>query len=209
MAEKKHETSQDAEPPFRHEIRLGGQDSASDWMSLLGELRETPEKPSSSAKKKDEGGDSDREAKAEHKSDAGEETRASEDSDRRRRARARYEELCNKPSMKIERADMMVMSEFSDIIGDINKLGKILTRLRDKYPEYLRLRQHQTCIDNLKETSQVMLHEFHNLRHGRSEKKYDKRYVCVNCHQVFMVPLPPDRVCDECRAERTPTNAPY
>lgn len=49
----------------------------------------------------------------------------------------------------------------------------------------------------------VMLKEFHALRHGQQQKKYDKRNICCGCHSVFMVPLPADGMCDECRAYKT------
>ncbi|MCC7391855.1 hypothetical protein IT571_05800, partial [Candidatus Sumerlaeota bacterium] len=70
----------------------------------------------------------------------------------------------------------------------------------DYFPERL----FKTWTDNLKETSTVMMKELHEMRHGRQQKKYDKRYVCSTCSCVFMVPLGPDQVCDACKAARVP-----
>lgn len=122
---------------------------------------------------------------------------------------SRYEQLCKLPSMQMERGDMDVMLEFSEIISKVNATGRLLTKLRENHPYALPPHIMQTLRDNLKETSTVMLRELHIMRNGREKKKYEKRFVCKCCHSVFMVPLPGDGICDECRADMTPRAGPY
>lgn len=198
--------------PFREEIKMDDGDSASNWMELLNELKDSKREeapgpqptPPTPVDVPDE--PRGRTVEVDITPDMEDDTAKVDEQQRRR---DRYQELCREPSMNIQKADMMVMSEFSDIIAEVNKAGKDLTRLRSEFEGVIQPRILNTCVENLKETATVMLREFHNMRHGRQEKKYDKRYVCVNCHQVFMVPLPGDRICDECRAGMTPRNSPY
>lgn len=120
--------------------------------------------------------------------------------DERAKRLARYEELCKKTSVRMQREDLDLFSQFSTVIGAVSEAENKLRQVFEKYPERVSERQQKTCTNNMKETVMVMLNEFHQLRNGRSQKKYDKRNVCVKCHNVFMEPLPKDGICDECRA---------
>lgn len=120
------------------------------------------------------------------------------------RSLSRYEELCHTPTLKMESGDLNVIVAFSEVIAKVNAAGKSLNTLRKKQPELFPAHMYHTWVENLKETSTVMMKEFHHLRNGRQQKKYDKRYVCEKCHSVFMVPLPSDNTCDACRASAVP-----
>jgi len=122
---------------------------------------------------------------------------------------SKYEQLCKAPSMSMEKADMKVLMEFSDIIARVNTAGKALKELREKFPDALPPRIGQVLHDNMKETSTVMLRELQQMRNGRQQKKYEKKYICAQCHSVFMVPLTGEGICDECRASNTPRSSPY
>jgi hypothetical protein len=122
---------------------------------------------------------------------------------------SKYEELIRTPSMKMEKADLGVITEFSQVIGAVNVAARALDDLDKRHPDQIPERMINLCRDNLRETGQVMLRELQALRHGRVQKKYDKRCVCVQCHSVFMVPLPADGICDACRASMVPRSAPY
>lgn len=125
------------------------------------------------------------------------------------RPMTRYEELCKKPSMKIERADAAVFNEFSALVAHVSKALHHLEAAVAKDPEVLPERHVKTCVDNLKDTQTLMMKEFHALRNGRIQKKYDPRCVCVQCTTVYMIPLGPDGICDSCRGSNAPKNAPY
>ena len=115
----------------------------------------------------------------------------------------RYEQLCRQKSVIIESDDVEIMTEFSEIISHVNEIARMVEKLEKEYPDYVPQRFIDMWSQNLKETSMVMLKEFHALRHGKEQKKYDKRNICCGCHSVFMVPLPADGMCDECRAYKT------
>lgn len=118
--------------------------------------------------------------------------------------RSRYDEIRKTPTLKMESGDLSVMVEFSEIIARVNTAGKAISTLRKAHPNLFPERLYKTWTDNLKETSTVMMREFHNMRNGRQQKKYDKRCICSVCHSVFMVPLGADQTCDACRAAKVP-----
>lgn len=122
---------------------------------------------------------------------------------------SKYELLCRTPSMKMEKGDLKVWTEFSVVIGKVSAAAAALERLRTRVPSMKDNRSCRTCADNLKETSIVMMKEFHSLRNGRAAKKYDATHVCAECHMVFMVPLPEDGICDACRGAKAPRLGPY
>ncbi len=122
---------------------------------------------------------------------------------------SRYEEVIRRKSLKVEKADVHVMMEFSSIIAKVNEAGKTITKIRDQYPDEIPTHLSNGIRDNIKETATVMLKEFQAMRHGRTQKKYDKKYVCKKCHSVFMVPLGKEGICDECKASQTSSSAPY
>ncbi len=134
---------------------------------------------------------------------AEEAVKAAETSSPTERARrlARYEELCKRTSVKMQAEDLETLSAYSKVIGSVSNAELKLRQLVESYPDELPEHLKKTCANNLKETVMVMLNEFHQLRNGRRQKKYDKRHVCQKCHSVFLVPLPKDGICDECRAE--------
>lgn len=119
-------------------------------------------------------------------------------------ARSRYEELCRTPSMKMEAGDLEAMTRLSEVIGKINEALRNVEKLEEadtagEFPE----RFTKLWTQNLKDTVTVLMKEFHALRHGRYQKKYDKKFICKECHGVFMAPLP-GGICDECRANHRP-----
>lgn len=127
----------------------------------------------------------------------------------RQRQRSRYEQLAKQSSMQLEQGDMQVLMQFSSVIAKVNEAGQALNKLRERHGEELPPHIINGLRENLKETSTVMLKELHALRNGRQQKKYDKRCICRLCHSVFMVPLPPDGICDECRAATTNRSTRY
>lgn len=115
-------------------------------------------------------------------------------------AMSRYDELRRARGVSMEKNDLSIYTDFSTVIGKIHAAQQTIEELRKDFPETFPERSYDTWIGNLKETQMIMMREFHSLRNGRKEKKYDKRCVCVKCHTVFMFPLPDDGICDECRA---------
>ncbi|MBI1292566.1 hypothetical protein GC173_15215 [bacterium] len=121
----------------------------------------------------------------------------------------KYEEMCRAKSLNIGAADVKVIAEFSQIIAAVNEATRMLDRLEKTYPDQLPDRLLTLIRENLRDSTQTMLKELHAMRNGRVQKKYDKKYVCCECHTVFLVPLPADNVCDACRASSVPRSAPY
>ncbi|MCC5875725.1 MAG: hypothetical protein JJU11_05860 [Candidatus Sumerlaeia bacterium] len=115
---------------------------------------------------------------------------------------SRYDQIRNTRGVSMEKEDLELFSEFSKVIGKIHAAQQTIEGLRDAHPELVPERHFNTWISNLKETHMVMMKEFYALRNGLKEKKYDKRCICIKCNTVFMVPLPADGICDECRADR-------
>lgn len=111
---------------------------------------------------------------------------------------SKIEELMKKPSMTVPTEDLAVMTEMSNILSHVNAAYNALQKFGADHPYLVAPNILRMWEDNLKETSTVMMREFHNMRHGRQKKSYDKRCICSECHSVFMFPLP-DGVCDECR----------
>lgn len=111
----------------------------------------------------------------------------------------RYEELTKKKSIALGDGDIDVISEFCAIIGKVNELRRHVQNLENNHPDYVPERFIKLWQSNLRETSEVMMKEFHELRNGRKEKKYNAKHICKKCHSVFLMPLP-GGVCDECRA---------
>ncbi|MCB2153925.1 hypothetical protein KQI84_03510 [bacterium] len=128
---------------------------------------------------------------------------------KRREGMKRYEELCKTPSMKIESEDLKIINELSEILSSVNTAVNQLKRFEEKHPYLIAPNVFRVWEDNLKETATIMFREFHNLRNGKKKKVYDKRYVCNECHSVFMMPLP-EGICDECRSRKAAEGAaPY
>jgi hypothetical protein len=122
---------------------------------------------------------------------------------------SRYQEAINHRSFSMEKADIGIISEFSKIIAQNNKIGRLIEKLRLADPTLAPERVFDGWEDGAKECNTVMLHEFYAMRNGRQAKKYDARHVCKECNSVFMVPLPADGICDACRAAKAPRSSPY
>lgn len=122
----------------------------------------------------------------------------------KQRPLSRYEEMIRAPSLTMNKEDINAITEFSEMIAKVNAAQRSLEKLRTAHPELFNERMYSGWTANLKETGMIMLKEFHALRNGRQQKKYDKRFVCSKCHSVFMVPLPPEGLCDECKGSKTP-----
>lgn len=167
--------------PFRIDIN----DDAGDWMSALNDLEKEQEKSASSEPPPPE-------------APAPEKPTPAPD-----RPLTKYEELCRAPSMNVAKEDLSVISQFSAVIASVNDAGRSIDGLRKSFPHAVEERHFSTWSENLKMTATTMMREFHALRNGRQQKKYDKRCVCEKCHSVFMVALP-GNICDECRAQEVP-----
>jgi len=119
-------------------------------------------------------------------------------------ALSRYDELRRLKGVRMEKTDLTIFSDLSVVLGKVNAAQRTVETLRAKHPELVDERIYNTWVTNLKETQMIMLREFHALRNGLKEKKYDKRCICTKCNAVFLVPLP-DGICDECRSVSKPT----
>ena len=184
---------------FRRKIKADDV-SASSWADAIRELEESgrdlePKAPPPAPKT----GDEPTQARIDPRDETSPELSRSTGS-----ALSRYDELRKAPTMKMQSADLTVIVAFSDLIAKVNAAGKAVNELKRAHPDYFPERLFKIWTDNLKETSTVMMKELHEMRHGRQQKKYDKRYVCSTCSCVFMVPLGPDQVCDACKAARVP-----
>lgn len=115
---------------------------------------------------------------------------------------SRYEELCKKPSMIVKDEDAATMDELSEILSSVNSALNQLKKFEKKHPYLIAPNVFRHWEDSLKETATIMYREFHNMRNGKEKKVYDKKYVCLRCKSVFMMPLPMG-ICDECRSSRS------
>lgn len=120
----------------------------------------------------------------------------------------KLKELMNKPAMKVSTEDVVVMEELSSILSQINSAANGLKKFERDHPYLIAPNILRMWEDNLKETSTVMLREFHNLRNGRQAKTYDPRCVCTSCRTVHMVPIP-GGVCDECLSQKNRPGGAY
>ena len=92
-------------------------------------------------------------------------------------------------------------NEFSEIIKMLNQALERLQRFREEYPYLIAPNVFETIEENLKENSHIMLRELQNMMRAEGPY-YQKKYVCKNCHQVFLMSLP-DGLCDECRSKNS------
>lgn len=117
---------------------------------------------------------------------------------------ARYDALRKKKSIVMKGEDIRVMEEMSDVVCTVNTATALLEEFRKQYGEAISEEKYNGWRNTLRDTSMVMLKEFHALRNGRQAKVYDKRNICSVCNTVFMQALPADRICDECRSRALP-----
>ena len=177
--------------PYHHEISLDETDGPIDWATALKELEKSAPAPR----------DADRALISTVKSSTqvpvdlveSEQTRSAPDS------RSKYRELASKRAVKISNEDLKTLDELADILASVNIANTLLDGFIRQHPEAVPPRLIENWRHNLKETSQIMMREFHQLRNGKENKVYDPRYVCTVCHTVYLAPLP-DGVCDQCRA---------
>ena len=185
---------------FRAEIKLDGDVSASSWADAIREMEETARDAAEKKRAKQAAAEAAAAPPPAPARSIGETT----DSKLNDTTRSRYDEIRKTPTLKMESGDLSVMVAFSEVIAKVNTAGKAINTLRKSHPDLFPERLYKTWTDNLKETSTVMMKEFHNMRNGRQQKKYDKRCVCSVCHSVFMVPLGADQTCDACKAAKVP-----
>lgn len=99
----------------------------------------------------------------------------------------------------MEYEEIFVLNEFSEIIKQHNSALDKLKRFQEGYPYLIAPNIFDTLQHNLKENTQILFREMSGL-HNQKDKKYDKKYVCKVCHQVYMMKLR-GGICDECRGK--------
>jgi hypothetical protein len=177
--------------PYHHEISIDETEGPIDWASALKELEKSTPKAS----------DSDRALISTVKSS----TEIPLESPDREviqsvpDSRSKYRELATKRAVKISNEDLKTLDELAEILASVNIANTLLGGFVRQHPEAVSPRIIESWRHNLKETSQIMMREFHQLRNGKDNKAYDPRNVCTVCHTVYLAPLP-DGVCDQCRA---------
>jgi hypothetical protein len=101
--------------------------------------------------------------------------------------------------MQDEYERRLIANEFSRIIQTHNGLIESIKEFRDAYPYLIAPNVFDILEGNIKENTQIMYRELQNLMRPDGPH-YHKKYVCKNCHQVFMMSLP-EGLCDECRSK--------
>jgi rRNA maturation endonuclease Nob1 len=177
--------------PYHHEISIEETDGPIDWASALKELEKSAPAPR----------DADRAPISTVKSSTQVPVEAGESEQNRPApdSRSKYRELASKRAVKISTEDLKTLDELADILASVNIANSLLDGFIRQHPEAVSPRLIENWRHNLKETSQIMMREFHQLRNGKENKVYDPRNVCTVCHTVYLSPLP-DGVCDQCRA---------
>lgn len=112
------------------------------------------------------------------------------------------------PKPTITADDLRTLDELAEILASVNGALTLLDGFEKHHPESVPERTRAGWRHNLKETSAIMLREFHTLRHGKRNKTYDPRCVCTMCHTVALYPLP-EGLCDECRGKQNRPGGAY
>lgn len=94
---------------------------------------------------------------------------------------------------------LLVANELGEVIRLHNQAIERLKAFREQHPHLIAPNLARMAEENLKENVSVLYRELNNLHKPRSEQR---RHVCRECHNVFVVPLP-GGLCDECRARLT------
>jgi hypothetical protein len=186
--------SEQESKPYHHEISLDEDDGPIDWAAALRELEKSAPKANPEDYTPIPTVKSTAPAPESRPASSGI-TRPTSD------GRSRYEELTKKRAVSISEEDLKTLDELADILSSVNIASSLLDGFVSHHPEAVQPRLIEGWRHNLKETAQIMLREFHQLRNGKENKTYDPRNVCTVCHTVYLSPLP-DGVCDECRANR-------
>ncbi len=186
-------SDQDNNKPYHHEISIDDNDGPLDWAAALRDL----EKGAPSADVPDRTPIS----TVKSTSPSPSESRPASSGIVRPSAqsRAKYEELAKKRAVTISEEDLKTLDELADILSSVNIASSLLDGFVQHHPDAVQPRILEGWKHNLKETAQIMMREFHQLRNGKENKTYDPRTVCTVCHTVYLAPLP-DGICDECRA---------
>ncbi|GAB4325824.1 MAG: hypothetical protein Kow0059_22020 [Candidatus Sumerlaeia bacterium] len=99
---------------------------------------------------------------------------------------------------------LLIINELSEIIKSHTTALNQLSSLADSGTCPLPADQIERLRSHLRDNQNMLLREFNGLQQGgRTNKTYDKRYVCEQCHCVFLMPLP-GGLCDECRGKQAP-----
>lgn len=99
----------------------------------------------------------------------------------------------------MEYEQMLVINEVSEILRAHNEALGRLNKFKEAYPYLVAPNLLETLEHNLKDNIAVLYREYQTL-HNKEGKKYEKKYVCKRCKQVFFISLP-QGLCDKCRAE--------
>ena len=102
----------------------------------------------------------------------------------------------------MEYEELFVLSEFSEIIKTHNSALERIKRFREAYPYLIAPNIFDTLQHNLKDNTTILFREMSGMK-DQKKKKYDRKYVCKICKQVFMTKLP-GGICDECRGKYGP-----
>jgi hypothetical protein len=92
-----------------------------------------------------------------------------------------------------------IMNEFAEIIKYHNTSLERLKRFAEAYPYLIAPNVLELIEHNLKDNITLLYREFQGLQ-NQKDKKYQKKFVCNKCHQVFLSSLP-DGICDKCRSK--------
>ena len=92
-----------------------------------------------------------------------------------------------------------ILNEFSEIIKLHNEALDRLKRYAEAYPYLIAPNLAELMEHNLKDNLTLLYRELQGLQ-NQKDKKYQKKFVCKKCHQVFLSSLP-DGICDRCRSK--------
>lgn len=188
-------------PPSPYHLKLdvgSGGDAALDWEAALKELEAAP-LPSARPKAPTPPGIAEATPQAATPSPA------------RPTELSLYDQIRKKaaaPKPTITADDLRTLDELAEILASVNGALTLLDGFEKHHPDAVTERTRAGWRHNLKETSSIMLREFHMLRHGKQNKTYDPRCVCTACHTVALFPLP-DGLCDECRGKQNRPGGAY
>lgn len=96
---------------------------------------------------------------------------------------------------------LLVANELGEVIRLHNQAIERLSAFREQHPSLIAPNLARMAEENLKENVSVLYRELNNLHKPKAEQR---RHVCRDCHNVFVVALP-GGICDECRSK---VNAP-
>ncbi len=99
---------------------------------------------------------------------------------------------------------LLVANELGEVIRLHNQAIEQLKNFRESHPALIAPNLARMAEENLKENVSVLYRELNNLHKPKTEQR---RHVCRECYNVFVVPLP-GGICDECRSKiSSPGNA--